>query len=636
MPGGFYESASPHLGTMFFFLHSITDEQVTRLKERSSELGIQDIYVPFGQLTIENKPYLNPDIEALQDVYANTSNVTEHTGHETTDTSKLFQKRGKSQEMNTHPALATLSWDPESADPTEKNPIFFYDDSMGEGTFLYSIDFGAVLSHNEFTELRPSPIRVSPYPPSDIGDSPPTSVKPGFHGTCMMAIMAGKTLGTARKATITFTAIDYQKYVYEHFIDALLKVYDDIKSKENGEKAIVNMSLSFLILEKALFEMEPDPATLVAAGSESFADTLALIIRRLIEMGVVVVTGSGNQKNLPVSGYPAKFKDPNNRNHIPDLIVAGSTTHWGSLGALSQEADYIDIWAPGDQVRCTNPPQGEKGYRDTAKGTSIASARVAGLAAYLRGLNPNLKTAREVADLIKLLGWERPRRQTMFSGADQAPYRRMAWNGQTYAGTSPLISGNCNKKRQNGGENGDSCLLPDGGTSLGKPLTFSPGAPSPQCSGPNCGSYCTGFFCSAPCSTSCGPPPDNPTQTRNPDFLAPANPDSCQNKDNLNFGNCDGPKPIAPPCRTTTSSGVMGCATSPPSRFGELKDAVCNKASNDHIGEPEINPTTQRGLAETFCISKNWIYLGSEDSLTKDTLQDSSRYSYYFDVQWIK
>jgi hypothetical protein len=72
----------------------------------------------------------------------------------------------------------------------------------------------------------------------------------------------------------------------------------------------------------------------------------------LIAQNVVVVTGSGNSGGA-VDGYPALFASPNAVPYIPDLIVAGGinpVTRW--LYSNGQRGDFIDIYAPAQQVVC--------------------------------------------------------------------------------------------------------------------------------------------------------------------------------------------------------------------------------------------------------------------------------------------
>jgi hypothetical protein len=650
----YYKSESDTLGTIFFFLEGIPQAEADHLDSQSEQLGIKGIHIPHGQLTWQatpQYPYFNPVTEARHSegginplVNANITGLHEF---ESMSELKAHRRRAPSSDADTPKDVAAISWGEGGLTP-EQDPTYHYDNSMGKGTFLYSLDYGAMLDHVELSELDPTPIFTFPHPPTNprVNDQPPVS-GPGYHGTSMMARMAGKTVGLARKATITFTVINHEKYIYENFLDGLMKIHDDIRSKGRGKKAVVNMSVNF-----QAFSDQPKWTNNFA--SEDFIDSMARIIKALLDMGVVVVTGAGNRANTPIDGYPAKFKDPADRNHISDIIVVGSTTWYGGLAPTSQSADYIDIWAPGYNVRTTDPQLGKDAYRD-GRGTSLSSAVVAGLASYLRGLNPSLETPREVSDLIKRLGWSRPR--YMFSGnrEDQGEYPKMIWNGQTNGRVSPCIGSSSNNKDKRQAD-GEACVLPGGGNS-GKPLTFSSGVPSPTCSGSHCGSYCTGFFCSAPCSTSCGAPPDNPTQTVNPDFFDPSNPNSCQNPDSPNFGNCDGPAPVVPPCQTTTISGTVGCYSSttqtpsptppppppppPPSdpiTPLEFKPVVC-KNEADLPGHADISPGDQDLGAELFC-EKIWpedsATMGPGDEPYSKTRSGTHDINYFYEIKWVE
>jgi subtilisin family serine protease len=66
------------------------------------------------------------------------------------------------------------------------------------------------------------------------------------------------------------------------------------------------------------------------------------------------------------------------------------------------------------------------GYRTTS-GTSYASATVAGLAAYFRGLNPTLTTAASVKEKIVELAYPRVPRKT--TPEDYYP-NKVIWSGQ--------------------------------------------------------------------------------------------------------------------------------------------------------------------------------------------------------------
>jgi hypothetical protein len=659
----YFRSQSNYLGTMFFFIYGTTEDKINDLRNRAGPLGIQDVFVPRGVLTRGSLPFVDPTTEA--DLVAGDPNdalLANSTGNSNMEESlglKSFQKRAPDKNEKVEWELAAISWAKGESDP-QTDPTYYFDDSQGEGTFVYLVDWGVSISHKEFSDLKPRPAIIKTFP-SALGDkeqqnndSPVRDNKPGFHGSCMMAKMVGKTLGTARKATVSHTVINFEKSIYEHFLDGLMRVHDTIRKAEHGHKAIVNLSLNFQTFAQYKGTATDAPGIV----SEAFTERMALIIKELIKMGVVVVTGAGNRGVSPIDGYPAKFKDPKDPNHIPDLIVVGSSTWYGQQALKnSQRADYIDIYAPGSQVKCVAPAKGEEGYRIGAEGTSISSAVVAGLASYLRGLNPQLTTARQVADLIKELGYERPRYIDSMGQEDKnGVYPKMVWNGQRKG--SQCINPSNNQKRQDG-DQANACVLPgNGNRGPDKPLTFSPGNASPTCTG-NCGTYCTGFYCSAPCSTKCGPPPDNPTQTIKPDFFDPSNPDSCQNPNSPNYGNCNDPAPIAPPCKTTTISGTVGCYTSPtptptptppppppsnppppppdPITPLALKPVVCNNEA-DLPGHADIASKDQKGLAERFCEvdpSDNGIVDMGPGGKFGRTRQDNYDINYYYEISWV-
>jgi hypothetical protein len=97
---------------------------------------------------------------------------------------------------------------------------------------------------------------------------------------------------------------------------------------------------------------------------------LAWLIREIIKLGAVLTTGSCNNAAYP-SGYPALFGDPSDRNHIPDLIVAGSVQSDGVIGPYAN-ADWVTCYAPGVKIKAaTSDVFG--GYKQTTGGTSFCA-----------------------------------------------------------------------------------------------------------------------------------------------------------------------------------------------------------------------------------------------------------------------
>jgi hypothetical protein len=66
-----------------------------------------------------------------------------------------------------------------------------------------------------------------------------------WHGTCMIAKAAGKSIGIARNVDAVYvTMIPYERYISENFLDGLMKIYDDIAATPGkASKSIINMSV---------------------------------------------------------------------------------------------------------------------------------------------------------------------------------------------------------------------------------------------------------------------------------------------------------------------------------------------------------------------------------------------------------
>jgi subtilisin family serine protease len=103
--------------------------------------------------------------------------------------------------------------------------------------------------------------------------------------------------------------------------------------------------------------------------------------------GMVVVFASGNA-NSTKADYPANFD--------PDILVIGSTNSSDSRSSYSSYGSCLDVVAPGESILSTLP-NNSTGYMS---GTSMAAPHVAGLAALILSVNPELSRA-EVVNIIE-------------------------------------------------------------------------------------------------------------------------------------------------------------------------------------------------------------------------------------------
>ncbi|KAL2126620.1 hypothetical protein VTI74DRAFT_527 [Chaetomium olivicolor] len=510
----FWESKTDRLGTIFFFVPSLTDEQTNWMRQHPQVL---DAYVPRGQLTANMFGLVsNPSVgERLGD--------DERADNSTAPTRRsALSKRAENVDHNAPQDMTLISWPP-NAGEVPFTGDYKYDSSAGDGTYLYSCDYGLLPTHPEFSDIRSIfPLFPGPNPKSDWMENDEKR-----HGTACMSRAIGKTVGIARKARLVATVIDYDKYIYEHFLDALAQIHDDIYIKGRGTKSVVNISISI------------STHLLTAA----YLEKMAWLFRELHSLGVVIVTGSGNKRRYPY-GYPALFGDPQDPNYIPDLIVVGSVIAEGVRGTHSN-ADWLTCYAPGYGLRIAEGNTDIAADYRSASGTSYASAIVAGLAAYFRGLDATLTTAASVKQRIVDLSYRRQRRAGRSSNEEYPD--KVVWNGQQGGRSIVDACGGSKKKRGSGG----SCPVqfpPDTPT-----LTFRTGPAQPTCSsGSACGSACKGFFCAG-----------SPLK-QNPDFLDPANPDSVQNPDSPYYGDWDGTKPRVTVKPTTASYTISPISSNAP------------------------------------------------------------------------
>jgi len=133
-----------------------------------------------------------------------------------------------------------------------------------------------------------------------------------------------------------------------------------------GRASVLNLSLT-------------TPSTPVLADAVGYA----------LARGAVVVAAAGNEGDNGAASYPAAYNGV--------LAVAGVDTQDGHVGS-STTGDYLDVAAPG--ARIAGPAAAGGGYLFSEEGgTSFATAYVSGVAALIRGYQPDLTPA-QVAQRI--------------------------------------------------------------------------------------------------------------------------------------------------------------------------------------------------------------------------------------------
>ncbi|KAJ4004005.1 hypothetical protein NW752_010913 [Fusarium irregulare] len=228
-----------------------------------------------------------------------------------------------------------------NAKPPSSSASYTYDSTAGAGSFVYVLDSGIYLEHQEFQGR------------AVFGADTSGVTTQKQHGTLVAAIVNGATYGVAKKATV----VDVQVLGDDGgstsgVLAGVAWTVNDVVAKNRAGKAVINMSLS---------------------GSSS--DIMNDAVQKAIDAGVPVVAAAGNSNQDAANGSPA-----NN----PNVITVAASNKNYQRWQFSNWGPACDIFAPGQEILSAWPtsPTGSR----TADGTSEAAPHVAGVIAYLLAL----------------------------------------------------------------------------------------------------------------------------------------------------------------------------------------------------------------------------------------------------------
>ncbi|RKL26390.1 Alkaline protease 1 [Fusarium proliferatum] len=228
-----------------------------------------------------------------------------------------------------------------NANPPSSKASYTYDSTAGAGTFVYVLDSGIYLEHEEFQGR------------AVFGADTSGVTTKKQHGTLVAAIVNGATYGVAKKATV----VDVQVLGDDGgsssgVLAGLSWTVNDIVSKNRAGKAVINMSLS---------------------GGNSVI--LNEAVQKAIDAGIPVVAAAGN------SNEDASKSSPGNQ---PNVITVAASNKDYQRWAHSNWGSACDIFAPGEEITSAWPTSASA--TRVASGTSEASPHVAGVIAYLFAL----------------------------------------------------------------------------------------------------------------------------------------------------------------------------------------------------------------------------------------------------------
>lgn len=174
------------------------------------------------------------------------------------------------------------------------------------------------------------------------------------HGTCVASKALGSIHGSAKRAKLAVVKMrDYKQGEISSILDLVLR---DIVANGLQKRSIVMFSWS------SETPVDPiNPGRVWARVKTEF--------ERLDAAGVPVVASAGNRGpkafRIDVDQAPAVLWS----DQAP-LIIVGNVNNTGYKARLSKGGRKVNVWAPGEKIKCAAVNQGQVGVR-TISGTSF-------------------------------------------------------------------------------------------------------------------------------------------------------------------------------------------------------------------------------------------------------------------------
>ncbi|KFY94278.1 hypothetical protein V500_03359 [Pseudogymnoascus sp. VKM F-4518 (FW-2643)] len=212
----------------------------------------------------------------------------------------------------------------------EYSEDFFFDDTVDPGGQIpvHVLDTGALASHSVGQMVSPA---------KDDSQTDPANIirSGGAHGTAMLSLITGKTLGVSKLVAPTIVRVPRRVIrqgamggaTFEDYIEGLGKICDDLTTTSTVVKGLLLMSLAF-----------PRDQFLRSGFDESagFSGRMQALLANIITKGILPITGAGNLHENGIDAWPANFAGTANGASaaLPELLVVGGVlTDSGTDGA---------------------------------------------------------------------------------------------------------------------------------------------------------------------------------------------------------------------------------------------------------------------------------------------------------------
>ncbi|KAM4054879.1 subtilase family protein [Hirsutella rhossiliensis] len=219
---------------------------------------------------------------------------------------------------------------------------YVYDSSAGQGTCAYVIDTGVEASHPEF-EGRATMVRSFINGQATDGHG---------HGTHCAGTIGSKTYGVAKKTKIYGVKV--------------------LSNQGSGAVSVIIAGMDFAVQDSRKRSCPKGVVANMSLGG-GFSAAINNAAASMIRSGVFLAVAAGNDNTDASGSSPASE---------PTVCTVGASTISDQRSSFSNYGSVVDIFAPGSDILST----WIGGRTNTISGTSMATPHIAGLGAYLAGL----------------------------------------------------------------------------------------------------------------------------------------------------------------------------------------------------------------------------------------------------------
>lgn len=268
--------------------------------------------------------------------------------------------------------------------PAKLDNVYSYSQT-GSGVHAYVVDSGLDMSQPEFKG------RVGKAYVSTVVPNPNDGAEDRLgHGTLVAGIIAGKTHGVARVATIHPVRVT-KNATFCPAMDDLVPVPAALSQTDWVVNGLHQLQLD--ICDTATKQAR-QPTIIVLPFETPRTAGLDAALLTLTDCGMVVIAAAGNH-----SKGAAKDACTVSPGGFLDGISVGAFDQQNQLSPTSNSGPCVDIYAPGDDVESLAALNGRCG--NTYTGTSMAAAHAAGVAALHMERNSGALKSLRGTDVVK-------------------------------------------------------------------------------------------------------------------------------------------------------------------------------------------------------------------------------------------